>query len=395
MNNIANPQLHSYCITNGNECPQGEGYLILFDSRVTRDDATFPFTVIEHNFMGCLGTSKNLASIQYGKWKSGWGVLKNTIWGETLAHQFLCLDLCIRTGGAGKFILTDSGRYKGFILFGSKFRLQPYKCDITEPWTFNELQKAIDDANPHKDAMEKFFNLVNFDTDIERTATRDACTSLHDVSVVMRMQGYNVKSKDELRKCARRIRFPKDEYLTLGAQNITRVLAAMADAKIDESNFPLHPIALFEEDRKWRLLSAFGANGPSFNIPGGNTVSIEKDSYETIDYGKKGKFTVKHSKIATRTYYRVVPYAESLDFFKSFMSDHNIVTPIGTDIMNRASTRATVRIVEQGKEIIGALRKLVGLSVGGSTGGESSKRKADTAGDQPEKRSKGDDAMDL
>jgi len=395
MNNIADPALHSYVITDGNQCPQEQGYLILYDSRVSRDDPTYPFTVIEHNFMGCLGTTKNLASAQYGKWKSGWGVLKNTVWGEMVAHQFLCLDLCIRTGGAGKFILTDSGRYKGFILYGSKFRLQPYKCDIIEPWTPLELGKAIDDANPHKDAMEKFFDLLNFVSDIARTGARDACTSLYEVAVQMRTQGYNVKSKDDLRKFAQRIRFPKDEYLTLGAQNLTRVLAAMADAKVDESNFPLHPIALFEEDRRWRILSAFGANGPTFNIPGGNTVSIEKDSYETVDYGKKGKFTVKHSKMATRTYYKVVPYSESKDFFSSFMKDHNIITPIGTDIMNRASSRATIRPVEQGKEIIGALRKLAGLNPEAGGQGSSSKRRADEDGGQPEKRGKGDDAMDL
>jgi hypothetical protein len=302
----------------------------------------------------------------------GWVGLKITDAGKMLSHIMRGIRLAFSCGAGLKVSLTSSGEYGGFILYGGSFRVIVSGKEYT-PQPFATVQAAYEHANPHDGALKELYEMIQFPTDIERVSQKTKATSMFNVGEDLRKYSFSDDNREKIVNCAKLLSFPRDKYLPVNSPSIVKVFGAIAGTSGD-SEIPLHYSALLEKSRTRRLLSGFGAMGPSFRVEGGRVMDLTGNFAINVKT-KTGKMEVSIVKM----FCQVVPLEKCWSDFEEMVAKKNVMTPAGTQMASRVSSRSTIREFEgpQGAEILASIRRACQISVAGVASTSGTKRKAD------------------
>jgi hypothetical protein len=373
-----------YTVVEANDIPGDNTLLFPFVSALAQDDGEMVLSTINRYMFGLLGTDEESSLAAYTLLKEGWGVLKNTMWGDELAHLYSCIKLCFMTGSMGRVIVTPNNIYQGFILIGTGYSLIQYDTTYT-PVTKADFAKAFKSSSPHTSSFIELLDLVNFPDDMARVAAKASYNKTYQIAAAFRQFGYNSNDEERIRRLARNLVFPLDNPIPITSINVTNVLSAMSSESISEESFPLHYQAILEKDRRNRLLSAFGSVAPSFLVPGGRSVSLDGSFEYAVTV--KGK---KEMKTTTRMFAIVVPWEKACEDLATLLVKHDVLTPIGTPLVGRASSFSMIREYNGpgGISVLGALRSLCGVSMTGASTSAAGKRKREDGSDESVKKAK-------
>jgi hypothetical protein len=383
-NVFQDPATFNYNVNTAADLPaQHSGLIFPFVAALQRpDDKTVP-SVIETFFMGILGTSREEANEELCNIKSAWGNLVDTEWGHVLTHLFFMIKICLQTQTTLRVILGNGDLYAGVILLGGEFSI--FMRDLEyKPVTAADLATAFPKASPHDHSLIRLFALMFFPDHVTRDNALITVNSIGDIAHLINSHPIPEPSKAEAIRLAMNLQFNEQDYLPSNAYNIGRIFRAISDTSIPLNTFPRHPSTLFEQERRYILLSAFGPFVPSFNVPGGKIMKLE-NSFEVDDRSAKGvvsKRTV--SKIALLN----VPFAQGKKDLDDMIKDKVVKNPFGNALGNRISTQSVVRTFEgkSAQEVISSLRAMVGVSMIGASGAGAGKRKADGSGPATKKQ---------
>jgi hypothetical protein len=365
----------NYMVTSTRDLPNDSSMFFPFVHDLAREDKIQVIQVVRRYFFGLLGVDAESANVMMDEIKGGWGVIAGTVWGAELAHVYAGVQLAFETGAALKIMASSSKKYQGFLLSGRGYHLR-IGDNICRPLTYVDSQAAFDKASPHLDSLTKIYGEIQFVDDMARSGRLLEVKSIGDVAKDLREIGYPSDQKDNIHKWARNLDFPSDIYLPITAHNICRVFGAMTSGDILEGSFPVHHLAIFEREKRRRLLSAFGAMVPSFQVTGGRAMSLT-GSFQYKSASKKG---TKEPMSTNTIFCVVVPFQKGCEDLAKTIQDKQVLNPVGTPLASRASSLSLLREFrdKSGTDVISTLRSLCGVTMDTSgLGSGKGKRKAD------------------
>jgi hypothetical protein len=382
-NVFTDPMAFDYNVHTAANLPaQHSGLIFPYIPALQRPDPnTVPY-VIETFFIGLLGRNREEANEELNNIRSSWGNLVDTEWGHILTHVYFMVKICLMTQTTMRIMLGNGDEYAGVVLLGGEFSIfmrdQEYK-----PVNAADLASEFPKASPHDSALIKLFGLMFFADQGQRDAAMITVNSIGDIAHLINSHPIPEPAKAEALRAAMNLRFSNSDYLPSNAYNISRVFRAIQDSTIGLGGFPRHPSTLFEQERRYILLSSFGAFVPSFNVPGGKIMKLE-NAFEVEDRSAKG---VASKRTVTKIALLNVPLAQGKKDLDDMIKDKTIKNPFGNALGNRISTQSVVRTFEgkSAQEIISSLRAMVGVSMVGSSGAAAGKRKSDGSGPGPKK----------
>jgi hypothetical protein len=392
MNGITDTDTYSgYYFHSVANLPNSSGFLFPYKADLAREDDSLVINCIEKYFLYALGDDAETAAQVFQNLKAGWGVIKSTSLGDVLTHIYSGIELALTTGAAVKLMAHQT--YTGFVLFGEEFQLL-YLGELLEPAPAAELVAAFDDANPHTQALQNIFEKLNFPDDLARQNALGGIGSIHQLRNVILAVGFNINDLQVIKANATQLNFTMVPYLILNPHNVARVLNAMAGPESEDVHFPLHPSVMLQDNRRHRLLSAFGAYAPTFLIPGGRAMDLASStfSYAAKQKGKKTGQVVTVSKM----HWLTVPLEKAVLDLETVIAKKEVHSPFGTALVKRSSSVSLLREIEgeSASAVLSALRKVAGVVVQAGEGG-GRKRKADEQGGSAGKRAKVASAFDL
>lgn len=252
------------------------------------------------------------------------------------------------------------------------------------------LVSDFDTSSPHDAALKSIFGKIIFKDKAERDQARDSVTNIQGVAGFIRKQGTTEDGREEIRRHSMFLAFDATPPpLTFTAHNITKVLEAIANPDIKESEFPIYPPAILFPDRRDRLWSAFGSSAPSFRVPGGKKMDL-RETFQVVERSKVGE---KTSRAVRKIGFILKKLDESLSDLHTMIDDKFIMNPHGAAIMSRASSSSLVKTLEkeQCESVVAALRKVAQVTVSDPVD-RAGKRKADADVEEgPSKKTRADD----
>jgi hypothetical protein len=336
--------------------------------------------VFTRYFAGQFGTDRHSAMQALDSIKTGWGVICKTVWGSEIAHLLRVIEICFEVQGHVRCYVNPTGQYSGAVIFGGLFTLK-IGDKVIEPYGRDQIVAGINNSTPHVAALDFIFAQMYFGTHDERTASKQTVRTVRDVAFLIRSKGVVEAQRSEIVKRAYHLKFKSEPgYLTPTAFNISRVLNAINDLSFPESEFSLHPEALFAASRAERLLSAFGIECPSFVVPGGKKMSLE-DSFKVKDRGADGNVTQREvHKISVA----LVSFKKAVDDFELVKKEKVVFNPFGNQLGSRSSTDKMTKSFEKDSadQIITALRSAVGAVQKAESAGKRKDREGEDGDDE-------------
>lgn len=321
----------------------------------------------------------------FESFKTGWGAMVGTTWEMELTHLYWVLGAALEAQSTTRVIVDNAGKYQGSMILGGGFSIQIGKEGTNySAVSHADLVSALPRSTPHLGALTEIYANIIFTNDEARAQAVASCLSMHDIRSAIALNGATERTGQAIDERAPFLSFPNDPpFLSVTAHNIQTVLQAIADPGISERQFPLHYSALRVHNRSERLLSAFGVTAPSFRVPGGKEMSLER-SFEATRKGADGKMeSVAVRKIAVV----MKPYREAFSDLSTVISTRKILNPFGSAVVGRISSNSLLRSFEREScdGILGALRGACSISAL-MGGGEASKRKHDDDQEMTAKR---------
>lgn len=374
-NVFSDPSTFNYVVTSAAQIPNHHsGLLFPYVSELGRPDSKTVPRVLDTYFKGLLGSDSQDAEDTFQDIKSAWGNILETEWGNVVTHLYQCIDLAL-TAQSTVRIISDSntGMYGGCVILGGRYDLFLESATIT-PVPHADLTLAFPHASPHSHALTRIFGFMMYPDQATRDAAQLLVTNIRDIHLQLMSHPVAKSSEAEVTNLAHMLRFAgQPEYLNSNAHNIARILRAIADPTTNISQIPLHPLAIFEHERKYQLLSAFGAHAPSFRVPGGKQMSLEGSFSVTERNTSGGRIARDVKKIGCI----LVPFEKAKTDYDQVVSTKSILNPFGNQLGNRMSAQTILRTYEgpSAQDIITALRSVAGISVTTNAGAPSGSRK--------------------
>lgn len=372
-----------YTIKAPSEIPADvKGFIFPFVDELALPDYSTPIAVINKYFKGLLGDTADEAEDAFNRLRSAWAVIAITPWGNELAHMFWCLDVAFTAGALLRVMSTSTDRYTGCLVLGSGYAISFDGQESRVPLPRDTLVTEFGSASPHDAALTFIFSQIYYASDAERLADKELCSSVHDVREKIQERGAKESQREAIVKMSMFLEFGVQNHpLAPTPFNISKVLFAVSDSTLSEREFPLHPSALLESDRVARLWSAFGSTAPSFQVPGGRQMPLDRP-FEVPEKGKD-----KTTRTVNKIGFILKPLKEAIvDLHKVIDDTKSVLNPHGSSIMARSSSGSLIKKAEgaQCELILGALRRAAKVTVAVASG--SSSRKRGNAGDDFEER---------
>jgi hypothetical protein len=309
--------------------------------------------------MGFLGSSREEALDMLESLKASWGNICRTDAGFEMAHMLRVIEISLQAQSFCEFTKNHSNQYSGAIILGGMFSIK-VNGSVFVPEPSATVVQHMKDASAHESSIDFILGkLVYSGTDTAATV-KPIIRSLRDLSFAVRSRAYSALYEAEMIKKAYHISFRGDgNYLSPTSHNLTTILTAMADPNISETTFPIHPEAIFSQDRDYRLLSAFGITVPDFLVPGGKTMSLE-GNFTVREDGPAGKQTRDVHKVAVVMKDLKSAYSDLL----SVKKDKAIMNPFGNKLGSAASYNSSGLVTrfegDHARDVLAALRRFTG-----------------------------------
>jgi hypothetical protein len=370
--------------------PNNDGLIFPYVSELSKeDDGTVP-EVIERYFFHALDNDAQGCALVFESIKSGWGNIKRTSQGHILAHLYSGIKLAIDTGAEIKILFGTE--YSGFSLHGKGFGIV-FNGSLIEPVPYGELQPHFDDTFPGHGALVKILDLLNMTPEEKATAKATPPTTIHVLRAIILRHGYNVNNEQAIKAAAVHLKFVAQPYLAMNSFNITKILDAMSQPASQDHQYPMNPLYILSPNRDHRLLSAFGDHGFTFRIPSGRAIDLDSTEFSYKEKSGKAKGAIH---IVTKMHYQIVPIGKALTDFDVTRTMKNVFSPVGTPLSRKASSKSVFRELtgNSATEVLGALRRAVGVTIVQGGAGGSNKRGNSGDLNADNKRVKLDAAMD-
>lgn len=357
---------YSYIVRSSSDLTDNGVLLFPYLSALAKRDMDSIMDTLDKYLRPLLGENETDSRETFEWLRTRMGLLSDTVWGDELAHLYSGIGLMFESGSTLRVITTSNNVYQGFCLVGGGYTLSQFDTVYT-PVLNTRFAEVFSQASPHNSSFSKILELISFPEDILREEAKVSCNTVSKLGSLIRQYGINSNMEERIKLEARNLCFPTDSNLPATAHNVARVLRAMSSNESEEF-FPLHPSMIMDRDRRKRLLSSFGAVAPSFLVPGGRSVSLDGSfSYNVVIKGKK------EARTTTRMFCQMVPIAKAASDLDLLLQNHNVLTPIGTPLANRASSFSLIREFsgEGGVNVLSALRSLCGVAIVEDTAGGS------------------------
>jgi hypothetical protein len=291
--------------------------------------------------------------------KSSWGNICRTDAGFELAHMLRIIEISLQAQSFCKFTKNHSNQYSGAIILGGMFSLK-VNGSVYTPEIAATVVQHMKDSSAHESSLDFILSKLVYGTNENAATVKPLINSLRDLSFIVRSRPYNGTFESEMIKKAYHISFRQDgNYLSPTSHNITTILNAMSDPNIAESTFPIHPEAIFSQDRDYRLLSAFGITVPDFMVPAGKKMSLE-GNFTVKEDGPGGKMTRDVHKVAVIMKDLKSAYQDLLLVKK----DKAIMNPFGNKLGSASSYNSSGLVTrfegDHARDVLASLRRYTG-----------------------------------
>jgi hypothetical protein len=253
--------------------PQGHGIFVRYiDETQNSNGERIIHDVITRYFLGVLGQSAEAVRTTYERIKRDLGVIITTSTGRELAHMAKCLDLGLQAQ-ARIFPVVSEDQYLGCCLLGVGFQISSYGT-VHAPVDPTTLLSEIERAGSHRSALHAIADIACAGPDEPEYRAIVRCPSMVHLRHGLLAMPLSSEDRDRIGAVARGLRF-KSKSLNVSAANVAECFRLIQHSSVDlPTDFPVHPTALFENNRVHVVWSAFGDLAPTCVFPGGPQVDL-------------------------------------------------------------------------------------------------------------------------
>lgn len=242
--------------------PNNSGMVFPFVLELAKFDFSTVIGTIRTYFYFCLGPDGASCAQRLDSLREKWPIIAKTNVGHMLAHLAKGIEFALESQTV-IYPMFEDGVYQGFVLSGAQFAVWHHR-QLCAPLSFEGLQADLSAARMHGSVLKAILELAGTMDDDE---VPRSMRMLRDRLLTVAM---TEETKDAIKKMAYQLSFPQRYYMVNGTtlSDVLDMLVPDFDPLADiGTGVPMHPSALFTNDRIMLALSAFGYNAPSFNIP--------------------------------------------------------------------------------------------------------------------------------
>jgi hypothetical protein len=201
--------------------------------------------------------------------RSAWGVISSTEYGLVVTHICKCIDIALQAQSM-IYPIFHNAVYEGSVICGSGYCVNMQKKRY-EPISYADLQVLVRDSSAHSKSIKRIASIVadKYDYDIVE--------SMRELSNHLKGVKLDELQKQEIVKVAQGLSFLNSRYWSTTTTNVKQMLDHLMNADDDlPEGMPMHPKFLFSNDRTELVLSAFGYMAPTFMLPNGSKIKLDR-----------------------------------------------------------------------------------------------------------------------
>jgi hypothetical protein len=302
--------------------PKDDGLFFPYVSELANYDNKQVISVVERYFLGCLGDEVETIIEVFEKLKGEWGVLSSTQFGKSLTHLFTVIGLSV-TAQARVIPLFEGVVYKGAVLSGGGFTVVRGESSY-RPQVSDLVRGAIRDIGSNVSILNRMLNI----TTLKKAGYADALAGMKSMGSVRNqfiMLKLSAEERDQVIGLAKQLSF-NESTLAINPESFARVAAYAADDDKDLEELPIHHSQIFSTNRLHVAWSAFGSMAPTFRLPSGTPLSLEK-SWAGRSVTREGG-TVEVTGNVTRISCNVVILKKALEDLDMMVSRKEVLNPL-------------------------------------------------------------------
>jgi len=234
------------------------------------DKKTLP-GLMERYFAKCFANDLHGIVAKLGQLRSAWGTIHSTSLGNELSHLAKCIDLALQAQ-AVVYPVYSGTVYEGSVISGAGFTMFGYSEKVYEPISYSKLQDHVVSNSAHSKAVAEIINAV----DNEEPFKMDGCSSIRQLSNLLKEEDLDETARAKVVKAAHHLSYP-NKYWSTSTHYVHTMLTYILDDKVAiPDDVPMHPNYIFYDSRVKEVMSAFGYEAPSFMIPNGRQIGLDK-----------------------------------------------------------------------------------------------------------------------
>jgi len=245
------------------------GTLFAYVSDLALPDDSTVVSFISTYLMKALGETLQVQRQSLELLRSSWGHVKTTECGHQLAHMCAVARLAIQAQAYSVPLFYDR-YYEGSLLVGMNYELSVAGV-IHSPSSAENLAEEVRNMGSHGNALEKILQLLA--PNMENMAVPEI-NSMYDLHFLCADRGIPANTLNEIRRLAHLLRFAPSWPVN------PDTLCAMMELATGKQQFgdhcPIRPDVIGSTSRVELALSCFGVRCPSFRIPAGTRIDLEK-----------------------------------------------------------------------------------------------------------------------
>lgn len=360
------------------DVPQNSGLLFPFIKELAKFDRTVVLEVVKRYFYDGLGDTEEECREEFANLVSAWGNIQNTLFGLQMTHIMKVLDICMTMQCAMSYMATLK-HYDGIYLRGAGYRLTILgKTYMAAPW--DDLKPALKVMDRHAEALWNVLDGFSWASEEDKVAQWRKIKTMKELKVLcdtLPIAG-GTGIRDRMLRNAADLTFPDEREWAPTAANIAEALSFISDPLKDLARLPyIHYTKLFVTDRLELVWSAFGSTAPSFRVPQGKEMSLQKSFKIT-----NPKLRQEKGPAATRDVTKIGAIIIDLDMAITHMRQtfelKTVLNPFGNSVVNASASHQN-KIYEKDScdLIVNELRKAAKVTVVDSGTGGSKRSRED------------------
>lgn len=316
---------------------KGPGLLFPYVPELARFDRYTVPEVIKKYFFGCLGENLEECIEEFAELVSAWGNIVNSTFANEITHLYKIIDISLMTQCV-PHVMSNGGTYDGVFMRGWGFRIQ-ILGKTYEAASQEDVEAELPNMDSHANAFWKILKDLDMLEDVRLVKFRTVRSiwGLKELVDTHKLNG-GTATRDRAIKNAKALRFPDNRLLEPTAANITLVLSYIADPRKDITELPwMHAPFLFETDRVVLCWSAFGQIAPSFRVPGGKEMYIDRPFRVTNAKLQKEKGATAHRDV-TKIGCTLLPIELAITHIKQVKELKTILNPFGNAVVVKSAS---------------------------------------------------------
>lgn len=251
------------------DMPNTSGIYLPYIPDLAAHDPDIIPSVINEFFMECLGASDREVIDTHRSIIRAWGQLHLSETGNILSHIAVGIRLAIQTQSFC-YVILERGVFEGIVVCGAQFTVGT-RNGLVSPVNHANLQTEVNKAGSHSASLDAIAKRCG-----DKGHMVLAAASMRQLAQVLAECQLSEADRDHIKRDARRLNFPH-KFWAVNATTIIKALDLIRDRSLDiDDVVPLHPSMIFTTDRIELVLSAFGFQAPSFNIPSTPEIKLQK-----------------------------------------------------------------------------------------------------------------------